>query len=82
MSTRSNLPYSTQWSPEFQKRLNDALEERFRVLNEYALVPYGGTQGQVLTKTSDRPYVMEWGDCCTGGGSCVGSKMGNPIIPI
>lgn len=60
MSNRSRLPFSEGWSPEFQKRLNDALEERFRVLNEYALVPYGGTQGQALVKKSDRPYELEW----------------------
>lgn len=66
MSNRSRLPFAEAWTPEFQKRLNDALEERFKVLNEFALVPYGGTQGQALVKKTDRPYELEWGDAVGG----------------
>jgi hypothetical protein len=66
---RIQLPFRSTWSPEFQQQLNDALEQQFAKLNEFALVPYGGLEGQVLKKTSDRPYVMEWGE--GGGGGAI-----------
>ncbi len=66
---RVRLPIEDRWSPEFQRKLNGELERALERLNEYALVPYGGTTGQVLMKSTDRPFVMEWGDGGGGGGA-------------
>lgn len=65
---RVQLPFADRWTPEFQRQLNESLEERFRRLNEYALVPYGGTSGQALVKASDKPYELSWGDMAGGSG--------------
>lgn len=77
---RTRLPHVEQWTPDFQRQLNGELERALERLNEYALVPYGGTTGQVLKKTSDRPFVMEWGEGGGGGtpewATCVEADAG------
>jgi hypothetical protein len=54
------LPVDERWGPEYQRRLNGELERALAKVNEAALVPHGGTAGQVLTKASDRPYDLAW----------------------
>ncbi len=62
------LPRQSVWSADFQDRLNGEIERAFARLNEYALVPVGGTTGQALVKRSDRSLELEWGTVAGGGG--------------
>jgi hypothetical protein len=55
------LPVDSRWTPEYQQRLNSTLEAALARLNEYALIPEGGTSGQSLVKASDRSLDLEWG---------------------
>lgn len=54
------LPTAERWTPEFQQRLNAEIERALERLNEYALVPAGGTTGQKLTKLTDRDFDYVW----------------------
>lgn len=49
-----------RWTPEMQRRLHAELDRILSVLNQYRQLPPGGTTGQVLAKTSDRDYDVEW----------------------
>ena len=62
---RVRLPHADKWTPDFQRQLNGELERALERLNEYALVPYGGAHGDVLTRDTERPFVMKW---APGGG--------------
>lgn len=62
------LPSEPKWSQEYQTRLNALLENAFAQINQYALVPAGGGNGQVLSKRSQRDFDLTWLDAATGGG--------------
>lgn len=62
------LPSSERWTKEFQIQLNGLLEQAFGQVNAYALVPSGGTTGQVLSKTSARDFELSWIDNASVGG--------------
>lgn len=61
-----SLPVVDRWTATFQRELNGLIEAAFSKLNEFALVPEGGSAGQSLTKASDRSLDLTWG---SGGGS-------------
>lgn len=54
------LPTGQRWTPEYQQRLNAENERAFERINEYALVPAGGSAGYALTKASDRDFDVAW----------------------
>ena len=66
---RVRLPHAEQWTPDFQRQLNGELERALERLNEYALVPYGGAHGDVLTRDTERPFVMKWAPGGSGSGA-------------
>jgi hypothetical protein len=48
------------WSMPYQLTVNAQIEQAFDKINEYALIPGGGSQGQVLAKASARAYDATW----------------------
>ena len=65
---RVTLPRPIAWSVDYQERLNGEIERSFARLNEFALVPLGGTTGQAVVKASDRDLDLTWGAGGGGGG--------------
>jgi hypothetical protein len=64
-----NLQVPISWSVQFQTEMNSDLEKALNRVNEYALVPEGGTAGQVLTKASARSLDLSWATPGSGVGS-------------
>lgn len=62
------LPIEDRWTRDYQLRFNAQLEAQFDRLNQFALVPSGGGNGQVLSKRSERDFDVNWIDNTSGGG--------------
>ena len=59
MKIRMPLPVE-KWTAAYQALINGILERAFEKFNPSAVIPPGGTTGQVLTKNSDRDYDVKW----------------------
>jgi hypothetical protein len=49
-----------KWSMPYQVQINSQIEQAFDKINEYALIPGGGVQGQILAKASARAFDVAW----------------------